>query len=295
MRVLVTGGGGFIGSHVSEALLDAGHEVVVLDRDPAAVDPRAELRRADVGDPDAVAAAVAGIDAVCHQAARVGLGVDFNDAPATSETTTWPPPHCSRRWRRGGSKAGWYSPVRWWSMAKGGTAAAVTAPSGPDRGGSRTSRRGVSTRRARAAAPPRLGIRARGHPLDPRSVYAASKLAQEHLCSLWARETGGSVVALRYHNVYGPRLPVDTPYAGVAALFRSSLRRGESPRVFEDGRQTRDFVHVRDVARANLLALSVAQVSGDAGAVNVCSGRPGPSPRWPGRWPTSPGPAVPDR
>ncbi|WP_245863568.1 NAD-dependent epimerase/dehydratase family protein, partial [Streptomyces thermovulgaris] len=70
----------------------------------------------------------------------------------------------------------------------------------------------------------------------------------------WARCTGGSAVSLRYHNVYGPGMPRDTPYAGVAALFRSALARGEAPRVFEDGRQLRDFVHVRDVAAANATA-----------------------------------------
>ena len=92
-------------------------------------------------------------------------------------------------------------------------------------------------------------------PLDPRSSYAASKVAQEHYASAWARQAGGSVVALRYHNVYGPGMPRDTPYSGVAAMFRSAVERGESPRVFEDGGQMRDFVHVDDVARANVLAL----------------------------------------
>ena len=92
-------------------------------------------------------------------------------------------------------------------------------------------------------------------PLDPRNAYAASKLAQEHLAATWARMTGGSAVALRYHNVYGPRMPRDTPYSGVAAIFRSALEAGRSPQVYEDGQQRRDFVHVHDVARANLAAL----------------------------------------
>ena len=91
-------------------------------------------------------------------------------------------------------------------------------------------------------------------PLDPRNVYAASKLSQEHLAASWARSTGGSAIALRYHNVYGPRMPRDTPYAGVASLFRSALARGEAPRVFEDGAQRRSFIHVRDVAAANIAA-----------------------------------------
>ena len=91
--------------------------------------------------------------------------------------------------------------------------------------------------------------------LDPRSSYAASKVAQEHYTRAWVRQAGARAVALRYHNVYGPGMPRDTPYSGVAAMFRSSLERGEPPQVYEDGGQMRDFVHVADVARANLAAL----------------------------------------
>src|SRR3954469_5115406 len=83
---------------------------------------------------------------------------------------------------------------------------------------------------------------------DPRNAYATSKLAQEFYAANWARVTGGSVAAMRYHNVYGPRMPRNTPYAGVAAIFTAALRRGEAPKVFEDGGQRRDFVHVRDIA-----------------------------------------------
>jgi dTDP-L-rhamnose 4-epimerase len=109
---------------------------------------------------------------------------------------------------------------------------------------------------------------------DPRSAYAASKLAQEHLAGAWARQAGGCVRALRYHNVYGPRMPRDTPYSGVAAIFRSALERGEAPRVMEDGRQRRDFVHVRDVALANVLASEAGAAPGGFAALNVCSGEP---------------------
>jgi dTDP-L-rhamnose 4-epimerase len=110
-------------------------------------------------------------------------------------------------------------------------------------------------------------------PLRPRSLYAASKTAQEHYALAWSEATGGSVVALRYHNVYGPGMPRDTPYSGVAAIFRSSLEKGQAPRVFEDGGQMRDFVHVDDVAAANLAA---TRHSNGFTAVNVCSGRPIP-------------------
>ena len=104
-----------------------------------------------------------------------------------------------------------------------------------------------------------------GARLDPRSSYAASKVAQEHYTAAWVRQADASAVALRYHNVYGPGMPRDTPYSGVAAMFRSSLERGEAPQVFEDGGQMRDFVHVEDVARANVAALS-SVVGRDRGA-----------------------------
>jgi dTDP-L-rhamnose 4-epimerase len=112
--------------------------------------------------------------------------------------------------------------------------------------------------------------------LDPRSSYAASKLAQEHYASTWARQAGGGAIALRYHNVYGPGMPRDTPYSGVAAMFRSAVERGLAPRVFEDGGQMRDFVHVADVARANVLAIrAVGDLpAGGFRAYNVCSGTP---------------------
>src|SRR5918994_3879670 len=107
---------------------------------------------------------------------------------------------------------------------------------------------------------------------DPRTVYAATKLHQEQLAFAAMASGGPPVTALRYHNVYGPRMPRDTPYAGVAAIFRSALERGEPPRVYEDGGQTRDFVHVLDVARANVAALTGGEPA--PGAFNVASGTP---------------------
>lgn len=89
---------------------------------------------------------------------------------------------------------------------------------------------------------------------DPRNAYAASKLAQENLATTWARETEGQLTILRYHNVYGPGLPMNTPYAGVAALWLTDLRAGRAPRVFEDGQQRRDFIHVSDIAAATVAA-----------------------------------------
>ena len=87
-------------------------------------------------------------------------------------------------------------------------------------------------------------------------------MAREHLAASWVRLTGGAAIGLRYHNVYGPRMPRDTPYSGVAAIFRSCLENGRPPRVFEDGGQRPDFVHVHDVAHTNLLALEAVALAG---------------------------------
>jgi dTDP-L-rhamnose 4-epimerase len=104
-------------------------------------------------------------------------------------------------------------------------------------------------------------------------VYATTKLAQEHLCNAYVREhVGSSCASLRYHNVYGPRMPRDTPYAGVASIFRSAYEAGRAPQVLEDGGQARDFIHVRDIAHCNVLALT--NLTPSHGAFNVCTGNP---------------------
>ncbi|MFF4448413.1 NAD-dependent epimerase/dehydratase family protein [Streptomyces sp. NPDC001502] len=271
MRVLVTGGAGFIGSHIVAELIGRGHEPVVFDL--------AEGGR-DVRDPDAVAQALAGMDAVCHQAARVGLGKDFGDAPgyvsANDLGTAVLLAEMARarvpRLLLAGSMVV-YGEGRYECPAHG------TVRPGP-RAESDLRAGRFEPRCPVCGADLAPGLVTEDAPTDPRNVYATTKLAQEHLAASWARATGGRVVSLRYHNVYGPRMPRDTPYAGVAALFTSSLARGEAPRVFEDGGQRRDFVHVRDVAAANAVALD-ALAEGDAGAgpagltaYNVGSGDP---------------------
>jgi dTDP-L-rhamnose 4-epimerase len=279
-RVLVTGGAGFIGSAVVDLLVQRGHEVVVLDHlHPAAhtarpdyLNDRAEYLWGDLRDIDTARTAVRGVDRVSHQAAMVGLGVDFADAPdyvahndlATAELLR----ALHERSFRGRLVLASSMVVYGEGLARCPTHGAVRPRRPVDRleAGrfepvcSRCEREVVSSLIDEDA------------PLEPQNVYAATKLHQEHLGSAYAREHGASLIALRYHNVYGPRMPRGTPYAGVASIFRSAAERGEAPTVFEDGGQRRDFVHVDDVAEANVLAIEAPHCV--AGPFNVASGEP---------------------
>ena len=281
MRVLVTGAAGFIGSHIAETMRAAGHEVRGLDSlTPAVHNGRpdhvdGELIVGDVRDPAAVDEALAGVDAVCHQAAMVGLGVDLSDLPLYSDVNvTGTAVLLEAMGRHGiGRLVFASSMVVYGEGAYDCAAHGRVRPSPRDPGDLAAGR--FEPRCPRCGQP--LGTATVGEeaPLDPRNAYAASKVAQEHLAASWARLTGGTAVGLRYHNVYGPRMPRDTPYSGVAAIFRSCLENGVPPRVFEDGGQRRDFVHVRDVAQANLLALEAAgRAAGGLRCYNVASGEP---------------------
>lgn len=255
-------------------MLAAGDEVVVLDRHPAHPVAGAELIRADLADPDSTRCAVRAVDAVCHLAARVGVSEDFTDAPMYTHdndlATAVLLAALSERRFQGRLVLSSSMVVYGEGAYRCETHGSVPAAPRPLR----------DLEAGRFDPPcPECGNALSWEPvhesaaLDPRSVYAVGKVGQEHLSRVWARETGASVVALRYHNVYGRRLPLGTPYAGVAALFRDRLRRGEAPVVFEDGGQMRDFVHVTDVAAANAVALEHDLGRGGFDAFNVASGR----------------------
>jgi dTDP-L-rhamnose 4-epimerase len=283
MRVLITGGAGFIGSHVADLLADRGHDPVLVDNllpkaHGAAGAPewtgRHELIIGDVRDADLLSGALRGVDVVCHQAAMVGHGLTPSDAPEF----VWHNDYGTAVLLAAMHAAGVGRLVLASSMVVYGEGRYRCAAHGVVRPGARLAEDIAAgrfePRCPRCGAELTAGLVPEDAPMDPRSTYAATKVAQEHLASAWARQSGGEVWALRYHNVYGPRMPRDTPYAGVASLFRSALRRGEPPTVLEDGRQRRDFVHVSDVAVANALAVETDGVAGALIPVNVCSGEP---------------------
>jgi dTDP-L-rhamnose 4-epimerase len=281
MRILVTGAAGFIGSHIVDAALAAGHEVAGLDSLaapthnglPSYWPDGAELLAGDIRDASLLDRAVADVDVVCHQAAMVGLGTGLGDLPAYSDvnvtgTAVLLEAMGRRRVPRlvlassmvvygeGGYACQEHGRLRPPARDRADLARGMFEPRCPDCG-----------------AALRTVPVTEDAPLDPRNAYAVSKVAQEQMAAVWAGLTDGSVVALRYHNVYGSRMPRDTPYSGVAAIFRSALEAGQAPRVFEDGAQWRDFVHAEDVAAANLLAMAAGR-PGQLRAYNIASGEP---------------------
>ncbi|MDG3013854.1 NAD-dependent epimerase/dehydratase family protein [Speluncibacter jeojiensis] len=277
MRILLTGAAGFIGSHVRSALMDRGHEVVAVDAmlgsaHGTGASPPTAVGLLDIRDPDAVERALRGIDVVCHQAAVVGAGVDTDDAPAYASHNDYGTAVLLAAMHRArcrrlvlASSMVVYGEGLYRCPRHGRVVPGPRLRSDLDRGI-------FDSRCPDGGEPLSWEPVDEDAPLQPRSFYAASKLAQEKYALAWSLTLGASVTALRYHNVYGDLMPRDTPYSGVAALFRSALESGRAPCVFEDGRQTRDFVHVRDVAEANARAVE-AQLDGFI-PINVCSGRP---------------------
>lgn len=281
MRVLLTGSAGFIGTAVGHVLADADHDVVAVDAMlPAAHGeagrPAPGTHVLDVRDADQWRALLRGVDVVCHQAAVVGAGTDVADLPLyAGHNDLGTAALLAAMTAEGVGRLVLAS-----SMVVYGEGRYTCAEHGDREPGPRPVAaleegdfENHCDRCGRALAWAAVDEGAR---LEPRSSYAASKVAQEHYARAWARQAGAAVVALRYHNVYGPGMPRDTPYSGVAAMFRSSVERGEPPQVFEDGRQMRDFVHVDDVARANRAAAEavVTEPAGSFAAYNVASGRP---------------------
>ena len=281
---LVTGGAGFIGSHLVDALLASGEQVRVLDSlDPLAhpariapehLDREAELVVGDLRDADAVERALEDVEAVYHLGGSVGNGESMMNVRRTVDanavgTATLLESILARRDRVRRLVAA-SSMVVYGEGAYRCPEHGLTAP------GLRDPER--LSRREWELICPRCGLglepipTGEDTPLRPSSVYGITKRDQEELALVLGRAYGLETVALRYLNTYGPRQALGNPYTGVAAIFAARLLAGRRPRVFEDGEQARDLVHVADVVRATRAAMDAPAAPGNA--VNVATGQP---------------------
>ena len=282
--VLVTGGAGFIGSHLVEALLARGARVRVLDSlDPQVhgtgatrarhLPPDVELVHASVCDAAAVDRALDGVASVVHLAAQVGVGQSmYAIVPYVDENVRGTAvlldrlANAGRRIKRlvVASSMSIYGEGRYRCSSCG-----PVAP-GP-RPLAQLQAREWELRCPACATPTTPAPCDEDKPIVPTSVYAVTKRDQEELCLCVGRAYGIGTVALRLFNVYGPRQALSNPYTGVGAIFSSRLLNGQRPLVFEDGRQSRDFIHVSDIVEAFCLALERDDVADVA--LNVGTGR----------------------
>lgn len=280
MRVLVTGGAGFIGSHLADRLLAAGHAVraydsldpqVHPDGPPAYLDPAVELVVGDVRDAEALGRAMDDVDAVVHLAAVVGVGQSMYEMRRYMDVNAV---GCAvlleqlverrDRIRRlvVASSMSIYGEGQYRDPATGVGGLAPALRPEEQLAAHRWELEGPN-------GPLEPEPTREDKPLLPTSVYAISKRDHEELCLAVGAAYGVPALALRLFNVYGPRQALGNPYTGVAAIFGSRLLNGNAPIAFEDGRQTRDFVHVTDVARAFHLA---TESTASGAALNVCTG-----------------------
>lgn len=278
-HILVTGGAGFIGSHLCRELLNAGYRVRALDaldaqvhgdaQRPSYLESDVELIQGDVCDPDAVRNALRGVDMVCHLAAKVGVGQSMYEMARYTEV----------------NELG--TAILLEEMTSADIRRLLVASSmsiygeGLTRLGSRIfepAQRQLSQLKAGQWELLSPG----GEVLEPiptpetkspslTSVYALNKYVQERMCLIWGQAYGRDVTAMRFFNVYGPDQALSNPYTGVLAIFGSRLLNGRPAMIFEDGLQRRDFVHVTDVARACRLALESDAAAGHA--INIGSGQ----------------------
>jgi dTDP-L-rhamnose 4-epimerase len=282
VRTLVTGGAGFIGSHLVGRLLEQGEEVVILDSleeqvhglETPALPDHARLLVGDVGDPEIADRALEGVDRVVHLAAVVGVGQSMYEIDRYVRMNTMATATFLERvvtHRDNIAKLVVAS-----SMSIYGEGEYVCEEHGRVVVGPRPEEQ-LAARRWECVCPAcGRDVRPIGtseaKPLIPTSVYAVSKRDHEELCLVVGAAYGVPTVALRFFNVYGPGQSLSNPYTGVAAIFASRLLNGNAPVIFEDGRQSRDFIHVSDIVEGILLALDAPDAEG--ARINLGTGRP---------------------
>jgi dTDP-L-rhamnose 4-epimerase len=285
MRVLITGGAGFIGSHLADRLLADGHEVRVLDNldpqvhpagdRPGYLDPHVDLRVGDVRDREAVGTALEGVDALVHFAAAVGVAQSMYEIERYTSINAL-----------GAAVVLEEAVERRESIGKLLVASSMSIYGEGQYRNPRTGEAGLAPwlRPESQLAAREWGVladdgealepepTAETKPLRPTSIYAIGKRDHEEMFLTVGAAYGIPSVALRFFNVYGERQALSNPYTGVAAIFSSRLLNDRAPLVFEDGEQTRDFIDVRDIARC--CALALAQDGADGRTINVGTGRP---------------------
>jgi dTDP-L-rhamnose 4-epimerase len=282
-KILVTGGAGFIGSHLTDALIERGHQVRVLDLLVPQVhsngtaqylNPKAEFIHGDVCDAGTVQRALDGVEAVFHEAAEVGVGQSMYEIDRYVRANDLGTGVLLQQVIAAKDR------IKKLIVASSMSIYGEGAYSCPKCGEVYPQLRPTEQLLARRweVECPECGselapIGAKEEkPLFPTSVYAITKQDQEQFCLVVGRAYGIPTVALRYFNVYGPRQALSNPYTGVCAIFSARLLNNQPPVIFEDGGQTRDFVHVSDIVQANLLALE--NDGADYQAVNVGTGVP---------------------
>src|SRR5258708_7219862 len=280
-NILVTGGAGFVGSHLVDALIAAGHRVRVLDsltpqvhgeEVPSYLSSEAHLMRGDVRDADAVRRALEGAEIVFHLAAAVGVGQSMYEITHYMGTNTQGTAVLLQEMLARSVRV--EKLVVASSMSIYGEGRYLCAQCGEVNPPLRSAEQ-LKARQWEVLCPNCNEVlapiaTAESKPLQCSSIYALSKKDQEEMCLLFGRAYGLPVVELRYFNIYGPRQALSNPYTGVAAIFASRLMNGNCPLVFEDGRQMRDFVGVHDVVRATVLAMERNEADGMT--LNVGSG-----------------------
>lgn len=282
-RVLITGGAGFVGSHLADALLKQGHQVRVFDSLTPQVHPGGrpdylskdvELVAGDMRDLDAVKRALDGVDTVFHLAAAVGVGQSMYEISHYMGANTQGTANLLQaildtkinlRKMVVASSMSIYGEGKYLCRKCG----EMAPPPRPLEQLKKKQWEALCPVCWRELVPVATD---ESKPLQCTSIYALSKKDQEEMMLLFGRTYGVPVVALRYFNIYGTRQALSNPYTGVAAIFASRLLNRRSPMIFEDGRQMRDFVSVDDVVQANLLAMQ--REHADGMALNIGSGEP---------------------
>ena len=240
MKALVTGGAGFIGSHIVDRLLQDGHEVIVLDdfstghRENLADNPKLRIVEGDIGNFDTVNDCMQGVDWVFHKAAVASVPKTVNDPVGSSAVNYQGTLHVLEAARQ-----------------------------------NKTQRVVFASSAALYGDEPTLPKVEHMLPVTL-SPYAVDKLASEYACGMYTKLYGLETVSLRYFNVYGPRQDPSSPYSGVISIFADKLNQGATPTIFGDGEQTRDFVFVSDVVEANMQAVSQDAPVGQV--INIATG-----------------------